>query len=500
MFQFLLSGTPEARSAPRLGKGERTRPSSQVKHYGNHKRGGGQEGGEEEDQEEGEEGEDANEPTTPNGVFSLGVGEGEQGENGHLKGEEDKGRADGNPALRFRRRFALPEGGSSREREGKRLGGGGQGLGRGRGSNDENGAGPYAALSSLGVSRGGTGAAVSLRGGAGQPNFLSDAGDKQPSAATEAAAAVDLGARKKGDLAVRTRSTLILVGSFCVIIVKLKQTGCAILVAFLQWAVFREGMAIARDEVCEVLLEAEKGGGKSLRRRQWGVFWIVVFGVYGSLLVKEMEAVTAPSAWMVSFCRWHLPMFASLYVGLLLEFITSLRSPPLIMYQLGQLAAAHFGCFLVMPSALVSFAARAGLFWFVIPSASVIINDIMAYICGRLFGKTPLTVLSPKKTREGFVGAALCTSVTSWLLGRWLGGVGWLNSPRNVLLLGRESTIDLGGMFARTVEVPWTGFTACPAEVHAFWIGMMASLIGPFGGFLASGIKRAYGVKDFGDT
>lgn len=37
----------------------------------------------------------------------------------------------------------------------------------------------------------------------------------------------------------RTRSTLILVGSFLAIIVKLKQTGCAILVGFLQWAVFR---------------------------------------------------------------------------------------------------------------------------------------------------------------------------------------------------------------------------------------------------------------------
>lgn len=36
---------------------------------------------------------------------------------------------------------------------------------------------------------------------------------------------------------------------------------------------------------------------------------------------------------------------------------------------------------------------------FVIASASVIINDITAYICGRLFGRTPLTVLSPKKTR-----------------------------------------------------------------------------------------------------
>ena len=32
-------------------------------------------------------------------------------------------------------------------------------------------------------------------------------------------------------------------------------------------------------------------------------------------------------------------------------------------YQLGQLCAAHFACFLVLPSALVSFAARAGLFW-----------------------------------------------------------------------------------------------------------------------------------------
>lgn len=29
---------------------------------------------------------------------------------------------------------------------------------------------------------------------------------------------------------------------------------------------------------------------------------------------------------------------------------------------------------------------------------------------------------------------------------------------------------------------------------------MLASLVGPFGGFLGSGIKRAYGVKDFGNT
>jgi phosphatidate cytidylyltransferase len=36
------------------------------------------------------------------------------------------------------------------------------------------------------------------------------------------------------------------------------------------------------------------------------------------------------------------------------------------------------------------------------------------------------------------------------------------------------------------------------------WIGVIfaafASIIAPFGGFLASGFKRAYGVKDFGDS
>lgn len=35
---------------------------------------------------------------------------------------------------------------------------------------------------------------------------------------------------------------------------------------------------------------------------------------------------------MMAFCRWHVPGCAALYVGLLLWFITTLRSPPLIMY------------------------------------------------------------------------------------------------------------------------------------------------------------------------
>ena len=36
-----------------------------------------------------------------------------------------------------------------------------------------------------------------------------------------------------------------------------------------------------------------------------------------------------------------------------------------------------------------------------------------------------------------------------------------------------------------------------PIQIHALWLGLFASIVAPFGGFLASAIKRAYGIKDF---
>jgi phosphatidate cytidylyltransferase len=36
-----------------------------------------------------------------------------------------------------------------------------------------------------------------------------------------------------------------------------------------------------------------------------------------------------------------------------------------------------------------------------------------------------------------------------------------------------------------------------PIQIHALWLGLFASLVAPFGGFLASAIKRAYRIKDF---
>jgi len=46
---------------------------------------------------------------------------------------------------------------------------------------------------------------------------------------------------------------------------------------------------------------------------------------------------------------------------------------------------------------------------FLVPVSMIICNDIMAYMFGFFFGKTPLIKLSPKKTWEGFIGGAAST-------------------------------------------------------------------------------------------
>lgn len=102
--------------------------------------------------------------------------------------------------------------------------------------------------------------------------------------------------------------------------------------------------------------------------------------------------------------------------------------------------------------------------WLGIPVALVIINDTMAYFFGITLGRTPLLpTISPKKTCEGFLGATLST---------------------------------LGAAYYLMVKVG--GGTSAAPKTDALVLGLAASLIGPFGGFLASLIKRAYQQKDFG--
>ena len=106
-----------------------------------------------------------------------------------------------------------------------------------------------------------------------------------------------------------------------------------------------------------------------------------------------------------------------------------------------------------------------GLAWVLFPALLVVVNDTMAYIFGVLLGKHKLLPrLSPKKTVEGFIGAGLSTlAVAGPLLRRMVGKDGVSNTSR-----------------------------------HALMLALYVSLVSPFGGFLASAVKRAHGAKDFG--
>lgn len=59
------------------------------------------------------------------------------------------------------------------------------------------------------------------------------------------------------------------------------------------------------------------------------------------------------------------------------------------------------------------------------------------------------------------------------------------------LLLSRFA-LQTGYTFS---SIPWA-----PFQFHSIVLAVFASLVAPFGGFFASGFKRAFGIKDFGDS
>lgn len=61
-----------------------------------------------------------------------------------------------------------------------------------------------------------------------------------------------------------------------------------------------------------------------------------------------------------------------------------------------------------------------GLIWFVVPVSMIVTNDVMAYLFGFFFGKTPLIKLSPKKTWEGFIGGGFSTVVIGCFISHYL--------------------------------------------------------------------------------
>lgn len=149
-----------------------------------------------------------------------------------------------------------------------------------------------------------------------------------------------------------------------------------------------------------------------------------------------------------------------------------------------------------------------GMIWFFLPASLVITNDIFAYVCGITFGRTQLIQLSPKKTVEGFLGAWICTIIFGYFMTNILMRYKYFVCPVNDLganvLTGLQCNPN-PVFVPQPYSLPeWTGlaktFYVEPMQFHILVFATFASLIAPFGGFFASGLKRTFKIKDFGES
>eukprot|EP00877_Chromochloris_zofingiensis_P000099 jgi/Chrzof1/1008/Cz01g36190.t1_CDS[v5.2] len=201
------------------------------------------------------------------------------------------------------------------------------------------------------------------------------------------------------------------------------------------------------------------------------------------------------------------------------------------LYQFGQYAWTHMILMVIfVPSSFFVSNIFEGLIWFLLPCFLIIVNDIMAYLAGFFFGRTPLIKLSPKKTWEGFIGGFIGTVISAFFLAKLLSQFKWMTCPREDLSMGRldcepddiylphtYSVADINAMLPQPVSdtarligssLPWEADALLrsisirvePMQVHAMVLAVFASIVAPFGGFFGSGFKRAFKMKDFGDT
>lgn len=64
----------------------------------------------------------------------------------------------------------------------------------------------------------------------------------------------------------------------------------------------------------------------------------------------------------------------------------------------------------------------------------------------------------------------------------------------DLILTGDLNTFPLQTR-GKLTSIPWA-----PFQLHSIVLATFASLVAPFGGFFASGFKRAFNIKDFGDS
>uniref|UniRef100_A0A0K0EYD5 Phosphatidate cytidylyltransferase n=1 Tax=Strongyloides venezuelensis TaxID=75913 RepID=A0A0K0EYD5_STRVS len=232
----------------------------------------------------------------------------------------------------------------------------------------------------------------------------------------------------------------------------------------------------------------------------FGEYLIEVFKII--IQIDKLPSFLVGYHRFVSFC---------LYCIGFIWFVLSLRKG-YYLRQFSLFAWTHVALMLiVVQSYFIIENILQGLIWFLIPVSMIICCDIMSYVFGFLWGKTPLIALSPKKTWEGFIGGGISTVIFSIILSSYLMQSHYMICPLEDYLKSPYDCEIPDEFKPKQFEIshPYntiftffkikTIFTYYPFILHSLVISLFASIIGPFGGFFASGFKRAFKIKDFGD-
>lgn len=240
------------------------------------------------------------------------------------------------------------------------------------------------------------------------------------------------------------------------------------------------------------------------RLLSWYFMVVAMFYQKGESLFLFFRNVGIFDRFLFRLIAYHRLISYALYMGGLMFFVCTLR-PNYYRQQFAQFTTTHMAIFfVVIQGNYIELNILHGLYWFLVPVSLVIVNDIMAYVCGITFGRTPLIAISPKKTVEGFLGAWFFTMIASVILTYLSASSDYMICPMDRVGISAFSDHTC---VHDVVFVPRDynffnlhTFHFAPIYLHAIVLATFASLVAPFGGFFASGTKRAFKAKDFGDT
>ena len=317
------------------------------------------------------------------------------------------------------------------------------------------------------------------------------------------------------------------------------------LIFFTEVMLFRELVKVRYNTFFHIIEETIP----LFRTTQWLWFWTSIFFTYSDFVVDVIKGNTSLH-YLLSYARFHTGFAFLLYSGTFVLTIATMQKG-YIRFQINQLCwTCLVLCLTVGQLKYIMHNVYNGLFWFTLPIMLVVSNDSFAWLagitCGRKFIHREFISFSPNKTWEGFIGGWLGTMIFGWYLARFMAQYTWMICPATTFSLfpgslecepnpifqpatnivpsqifelipyGLVQMIP-GGVNICMVDVDSHNLTACisgepshthhhfelivknlyPVQIHALGLGLFASFVAPFGGFLASAIKRAYGLKDF---